>query len=210
MAVLPMFPLGSVLFPSLVLPLNVFEPRYRALVHDCLAGDPEFGVVLIERGSEVGGGDVRTQVGTVARMLQCEELPDGRFTLLTVGTHRFRVNAWLPDDPYPLADVDLWPDPDDGDPTLAPAAEAAVSMLRRVLALATEAGVAAVPSTVELADDPALISHQAAALSPLGPFDQQRLLAEPTAGARLETLRAMLVDAEAVLSMRLAGGDDPS
>jgi Lon protease-like protein len=210
MAVLPMFPLGSVLFPSLVLPLNVFEPRYRALVHDCLAGDPEFGVVLIERGSEVGGGDVRTKVGTVARMLQCEELPDGRFALLTVGTHRFRVNAWLPDDPYPLADVDLWPDPDDGDPALAPAADAAVAMLRRVLALATEVGVAAVPSTVELADDPALISHQAAALSPLGAFDQQRLLSEPTAGARLEALHAMLVDAEAVLSMRLAGGDDQS
>jgi len=80
--------------------------------------------------------------------------------------------------------------------------------LRRVLALATEAGVAAVPSTVELADDPALISHQAAALSPLGPFDQQRLLSEPTAGARLESLHSMLADAEAVLSMRLAGGDD--
>src|SRR5258706_4352154 len=140
MAVLPMFPLGSVLFPSLVLPLNVFEPRYRTLVHDCLAGDPEFGVVLIERGSEVGGGDVRTQVGTVARMLQCEELPDGRFTLLTVGTHRFRVNAWLPDDPYPLADVDLWPDPDDGDPALAPAAATAVSMLRRGPPPAHQAG----------------------------------------------------------------------
>ena len=59
MAVLPMFPLGTVLLPGAVLPLHVFEPRYRQLVQDCLAGEPEFGVVLIERGSEVGGGDQR-------------------------------------------------------------------------------------------------------------------------------------------------------
>ena len=55
-----MFPLGTVLFPTLILPLHVFEPRYRALVENCLAApQPEFGVVLIERGSEVGGDDVR-------------------------------------------------------------------------------------------------------------------------------------------------------
>ena len=60
---LPMFPLGTVLLPGAPLPLQVFEPRYRGLTHDCLAGVPEFGVVLIERGSEVGGGDVRTNVG---------------------------------------------------------------------------------------------------------------------------------------------------
>src|ERR1700704_3085588 len=135
MAVLPMFPLGSVLFPSLVLPLNVFEPRYRALVHDCLAGDPEFGVVLIERGSEVGGGDVRSRVGTVARIVQVGELPDGRFTLLTVGTRRVVVARWLPDDPFPLAEVRDWPD--DG-ATDGPAIDAVVSRLRRVLALKTE------------------------------------------------------------------------
>ena len=73
-----MFPLGTVLFPGAVLPLHVFEPRYRALVRDCLAGDREFGVVLIERGSEVGGGDVRVEVGTVARIVQVAEPPDGR------------------------------------------------------------------------------------------------------------------------------------
>ena len=62
-----MFPLGNVLFPHAQLPLHVFEPRYRALAETCLAGDGEFGVVLIERGSEVGGGDTRFSIGTVAR-----------------------------------------------------------------------------------------------------------------------------------------------
>ena len=88
-----MFPLGAVLFPSMVLPLHVFEPRYRALTRDCLAGDRRFGVVLIERGSEVGGGDVRFSVGTAAQIVEAAELPDGRFALGTVGVQRVRVRC---------------------------------------------------------------------------------------------------------------------
>ena len=109
-----MFPLGTVLFPYAVLPLHVFEPRYRALTEHCLAGDGCFGVVLIERGSEVGGGDTRFAVGTVARIARAGQLPDGRYVLATVGTQRFRVREWLPDDPYPLAEVDLLDDPGAG------------------------------------------------------------------------------------------------
>lgn len=66
---IPMFPLGTVLLPGAYLPLHVFEPRYRRLVQACLEGSPEFGVVLIERGSEVGGGERRFDVGCVARIL---------------------------------------------------------------------------------------------------------------------------------------------
>ena len=80
-----MFPLGTVLVPSLALPLHVFEGRYRALVRHCLAGDREFGVVLIERGSEVGGGDERFGVGTVARIAEAAQFPDGRWALITIG-----------------------------------------------------------------------------------------------------------------------------
>src|SRR3954447_12098654 len=105
MPVLPMFPLGSVLLPSVFLPLHVFEPRYRALTEHCLAGEREFGVVLIERGSEVGGGDVRSPVGTVARILEAVQFDDGRWALGVVGTRRVRVTAWLDDDPYPRAEV---------------------------------------------------------------------------------------------------------
>src|SRR5882757_6408667 len=78
-----MFPLGNVLFPHAQLPLHVFEPRYRALAETCLAGDGEFGVVLIERGSEVGGGDTRFSIGTVARIVAAGRLPDGRYLLAT-------------------------------------------------------------------------------------------------------------------------------
>src|SRR5258707_10636188 len=106
MPALPMFPLGSVLFPYALMPLHVFEPRYRQLVDRCLAGDGTFGVVLIERGSEVGGGDVRFDVGTRTRIHRAEQLDDGRWVLLTVGTERISVRRWLPDDPFPRAEIE--------------------------------------------------------------------------------------------------------
>src|SRR4051794_2814499 len=168
MPVRPMFPLGSVLLPGMVLPLHVFEPRYRALVRDCLDGDREFGVALIERGSEVGGGDIRAMAGTIAEILQAEEFDDGRWALVAVGTRRVRVQGWLPDDPYPVAEVDDWPDVPPRD--LADADEAyrdRVAALRRVLALAVELGAEADPM-VELSDDPVAGSYQIGVLAPLG------------------------------------------
>src|SRR4051812_43593478 len=88
--VLPMFPLNAVVFPGMALPLHVFEPRYRALTRHCLDTDRRFGSVLIERGSEVGGGDVRFDVGTCVRIVEADELPDGRWVLVAVGVERLR------------------------------------------------------------------------------------------------------------------------
>ena len=154
-----MFPLGTVLLPGGILPLHVFEPRYRQLVIDCLAdddGDPEFGVTMIERGWEVGGGDTRSDVGVVARMVQIEALPDGRYAVVAVGTRRIRVLAWLPDDPYPLADVDDWPDDEPDADGLSARVDATRVRLGEVLDLAVRAGdLRAVPE-LTLGDDPAV------------------------------------------------------
>ncbi|MDP1820002.1 MAG: LON peptidase substrate-binding domain-containing protein [Acidimicrobiales bacterium] len=202
---LPMFPLGSVLLPSVGLPLHVFELRYRALVRDCLAGDREFGVVLIERGSEVGGGDIRSDVGTVATIVEAEQLPDGRWGLLVVGTRRIRVEAWLPDDPYSQAEVAEWTD-DPVDERHAELLVDVVARLRRVLGLAAEAGDSSAPATIELSDDPVLAGYQAVAVAPLGALDRQRLLAAASPSARLLDLGALLDDAAEVLELRIAGG----
>jgi Lon protease-like protein len=202
---LPMFPLGSVLFPSVFLPLHVFEPRYRALVRQCLDGDHEFGVVLIERGSEVGGDDVRTSVGTVARIVEASELEDGRWVLGTVGTRRIRVQEWLPDDPFPRADIEDWDDVE-ASVDAQDAYTTVMSRLRRVLALKAELAEPAVDATIELSDEPGLGSLQAAAVAPIGPADQQRLLQADGPDERLRLLDILLSEESDYLAARLQMG----
>jgi Lon protease-like protein len=202
MAVVPMFPLGSVLVPGAVLPLHVFEERYRQLVRDCVeAEDHEFGVVLIDRGHEVGGGDVRRDVGTMARMVQVAELPDGRFAVVAVGVRRVRVTHWLPDDPYPRADVEDWNDLDEW---IDPDQLAAITQrARRTAAAAAELGDPTVEATSPLHDDAALAVHQLAGLAPLGAADVYDLLCQPGPRARLQLLDRMLADVEAAQAFRL-------
>ncbi len=102
---LAMFPLGTVLFPGGALPLHVFEPRYRSMMDEAMKGDRRFGVVLISRGSEVGGGDQRVDVGTETRIDEAQQLADGRWVLVATGVQRVSVASWLPEDPYPAAMV---------------------------------------------------------------------------------------------------------
>jgi uncharacterized protein len=199
-----MFPLGTVLFPHGVLPLHVFEPRYRVMTEHCLANDAQFGVVLIERGSEVGGGDHRCAVGTAARIVQAGRVDDGRWVLVTVGEHRVRVSHWLPDDPYPIAAVDVL------DEQGGPAAVALIPdigrALQRMLALRTELGEPGPGVDVVLADDPVRASFEACALAGLGPFDAQQLLEMDDTVERLTRLGALLDEETAVLQLRLAEG----
>lgn len=199
-----MFPLGTVLFPHAQLPLHVFEPRYRALAEACLAGDGEFGVVLIERGSEVGGGDSRFSVGTVARIVAAGRLPDGRYLLATEGVRRLRVREWLPDDPFPRAEVELLGElgsPADGRATR----DEVERLLKRVLAMAAELGDGPQSIDVALDDDPARAAFEAAAAAPIGPLDAQRLLELDDPGERLAQLESLLADCASMLELRLSG-----
>jgi Lon protease-like protein len=202
MAVMPMFPLGTVLLPGVVLPLHVFEPRYQQLVRDCVdATEHEFGVVLIARGSEVGGGDTRADVGVVATMLQVAALDGGRFAVVTVGTRRFRVTSWLADDPYPRADVEEWPDR----PVDVPAdrLEATAARARRCAGLAVEMGDRSSVPEGELTGEPSADSFLLAAISPFGPVDQYAALCAPDPLARLDVIDRLLDDVEAGLRFRL-------
>lgn len=187
-----MFPLSAVLFPGGLLPLHVFEPRYRAMVADCLAAEPhDFGVVLIARGSEVGGGETRTNVGTVAHIEALSRAEDGRYALLARGTRRLRVLRWLPDDPYPVADVEVLDD--SGAP--ATALEEAAAAVARVEALVSELGHASGDSGRWAAagggEDPVWALCRRL---PSGPLDRQRLLATDDAGDRLALLTEMAGD----------------
>jgi Lon protease-like protein len=208
MGVMPMFPLGHPLLPGAVLPLHVFEPRYRQMVKDILADDvnpPEFGVVMIERGREVGGGDARSAIGTIGRIIDMQVTDDGRYTVVAIGTDRLRVNAWLPDDPYPVADVDPWPDADANDSSVTPAMiDALHRRVRDINDIVRELGEMTPLPDAEISDDPHLAVYHLGSLAPLGPVDRQRMLAAPTLLARLDALSAALDDAAAVLEFRRA------
>ncbi len=202
---LPMFPLGTVLLPHMVLPLHIFEPRYRVLLHDVLDAEDsqrEFGVTLITRGHEVGGGDQRAEVGAVARILQAQELEDGRWIVVAVGTRRIRVQRWLPEDPYPVAEVEELPSA----PPATGAAELLTELepqLRRSLAMLSELGEEGVPSTFELANDPEEASWQAAVILPFNPYDAQRILETDEVTDRLRLISSLVADLDETLAFRL-------
>jgi uncharacterized protein len=195
MTAFPMFPLGSVLFPAMPLPLRVFEPRYLALLSDILPDEPsEFAVVLIERGSEVGGGEHRFTVGTVAQITELDTSEDF-VVLIAEGTRRVEVTRWLDDDPYPKAELReldelIWSD------ALVPLRNRAELAVRTLLELATELTGEGWPADIQLADDPIAACWQLAAVAPLGPLDQVELLASPDVATLLIRLIDFVAGAE--------------
>ncbi len=180
MPVMPMFPLTTVLLPAMPLPLRIFEERYLKLLGDLLGEEtPEFGVVLIARGPEVGGGEKRMDVGTIASVTNIGTT-EQFYGLESVGSRRFRVNAWLPDDPYPLADIDFIPDLI-WDDTLMPARVHLESKVRQLLAFASEFGDLQYGPDVEFSDDPMEACWQLAGVLPVGELDQLNLLGSQSA-----------------------------
>jgi Lon protease-like protein len=187
---LGMFPLSTVLFPHAEMPLHVFEPRYRALTADCLEGDARFGIVLIERGSEVGGGDQRSTMGTVAVITRAAALADGRWLLIVRGESLFRIDQWLGEEPYPLALVQTSEAVGD-DPVDPALLHRATQCIRRTRGLLAEQGdAAALPAETVFDDDPVVATWQLCAEAPLSTYDAQRILAAPSTGQRLELLIA--------------------
>lgn len=201
MAVLPQFPLGSVLFPTMVLPLHVFEPRYQALIRDVTEAEQTFGVVLIERGSEVGGDDQRSSFGTVAKIVEAQQFNDGRWAIITVGTERFKVIEWLEDDPYPRAEIEPWPDETTSEVDRTHY-ELIVAKFGRCMALASESGLNVGP-VPEALDDPELGSLQMSALAPVATMDKQALLGAPGTAERIRLLDQSLDDALELIHLRL-------
>jgi Lon protease-like protein len=189
-----MFPLGSVLFPHMPLRLRVFEERYLVMLSDLVkSDDPRFGVVLIERGVEVGGGEQRFGVGTAAEIGQIAA-EQGIVGLVAQGTSRFEVVEWLDDDPYPRAEVRpleelVW------DPALEALRAETEQLVRRTLALASEFAEDVWPSDVELAGEPVPALWQLAAIAPLTALDQVALLRTRTTEELLSRVSDLTRDA---------------
>ena len=192
---LPLFPLGTVLYPGLLLPLHVFEERYRQLIRDLLAG-PEprtFGVIAIREGRETGPDGILTlyEVGCTATVRQVTELDDGRYDLVTVGTQRFLLTGTDDTMPYLQGQVELLAEETGDESGAVMAARSVQDAFRTYLGALAERGVTQV-SVPELPGDPILLSYLVAASMVIDLRDKQALLAEPDALHRLVTERMLL------------------
>lgn len=193
---LPMFPLEWVLLPGEELSLRIFEMRYTVLVGDLMrSGDPRFGVVLIARGREVGGGEQRNDVGTMASITACTELGAGRYALRCLIGERIRVREWLVDDPYPRAEAEVWPDE-----TGKPLSDGQFRELEdRIVALHKQLAVArrrwGVPGRNAMLGgrrlrslDPTQRLYSLACRVPMGEADRYAVLAAPSLSDRMTVL----------------------
>jgi hypothetical protein len=192
---LPLFPLGSVLYPGLLLPLHIFEDRYQQLVRDLL-DEPEprrFGVIAIREGSETGASSVSAlyQIGCTATVRRISEREDGRFDVVTIGAERFRLRGLDYSRPYLQGEVDLLPE-ETGDEAAASAAVQTVQQaFRTYIDALTTRGVTQV-SLPQLPSEPISLSYLVAASIIADLQDRQVLLAEPDALRRLRAERALL------------------
>jgi Lon protease-like protein len=201
-----MFPLGSVLFPAMPLALRVFEERYLKMMGAILdEEEPQFGVVLIERGSEVGGGEQRFDVGTTAQLLEIEA-PNGPLQVLARGHRRFRVTAWVHEEPYPLAEVEFLDEFEATgiEPGLLAQTE---TVVRGTLEYLKELDLSLPwPTDIELETDEVLRAWQLAGIAPLGPLDHQDLLMSESLEVLVRTTAATVEDA--LETFRLTGQDE--
>ncbi len=204
-----MFPLEVAMLPGEELPLRIFEPRYSAMISDCLAGTGQFGVVLIQAGREVGGGDVRSDVGALARIVEHTDLGGGKFRLRSVLGERIRVTQWLDDAPYPRAQTESWPDeagPSITGDDIAGVEDTVMALFERI---ATARDAELPPREVllggpEPGQQPGDRLYALASRIPIGQADRYAVLAAPHASARLAALREAVETVAALVEFQLS------
>lgn len=205
-----MFPLGSVLLPGSRLPLHIFEDRYRTMIHDVLAAECCFGVTFITRGSEVGGGEERSTVGVMATIVEASRFEDGRWAIGAVADRRFRVTEWLPDDPYPRARIDWWPE-DVSDDRPVEGLDRLLDLIAVVSSMGEALGYAVPAVQRELPSDSVALSYALTSVSPLGPSDRFDLLCADGPRQRFDLLERRLIDQQVLFGAQISmeEGIDP-
>ncbi len=194
---LPMFPLNTVLFPGVTMPLHVFEDRYRALVHHLLTIPDKtlrvFGIVAIREGYEVGTHGVQSvhRIGTVAQMTSVTPQADGGFDIEVVGRQRLRLDSMDTSGPYLVGEVEVLPEEKDPGAAAVEEAQKAVSMFeayRKQLAEMRDTEAL----DINLPRDPTYLSYNLSATCPLTLKERQALLEADSARERLTMLRLSL------------------
>jgi Lon protease-like protein len=200
---LPLFPLNTVLFPGATLPLHIFEERYKLMIGHCLEKGQPFGVVLIRSGSEVGAPAQPFDVGTTARIVHVQELPEGRLNIISRGDQRFRILRLMQQHPYLMGEVELMACHEDDPAVVADLADTVASLFaeyyRLYLALSDQWSRA-----VAIPQDPTPLSDFVAARLSISLWAKQQLLETLSVRRRLEKEVEVLGEAIRELSGRLA------
>jgi Lon protease-like protein len=173
---LPLFPLNTVLFPGMPLPLHIFEDRYKQMIQDCLDQDLPFGVVLILHGREAHGPLAEPhRIGCTARILDVQTISDGHLDITTMGQHRFRIISLNYDSPYLVGEVEYYPMTADDPDKLTHPAHHLSRKVREYMNILNEVEQVDL-DTVNLPEDPLMLAHLAAVLLQTPPEDKQELL----------------------------------
>jgi uncharacterized protein len=212
---LPLFPLQTVLFPGMFLPLHIFEDRYQIMIRHCLATESAFGVALIRSGREVGGPAVPHPVGTTARIIRLDELEDGRLNLVALGEERFRIRELRTDLPYLQALTEPVHDSDLDDPDLPQLARETGAEFKRYIAMLLSFANRWIVD-FDMPAEPDVLSHYVATRLNVLPARKQRLVEMTTARGRLleeqEMMRREIAQMELLASAKTSadGTDRPS
>ncbi len=190
---IPLFPLNTVLFPGMPLPLHIFEPRYREMIAYCSEKEREFGVLLIRDGSEVGEPATPFEVGTLAKIVGVDRLADGRMNIVTVGTRRFHlVNLSTEKQSYVVGDVEPLEDEDAESPDASPLADEVSTLLQRYSAL-VQAALEQELTPLQPPSDPEDLSYLVGGTLRIQNRERQRLLEARSTIKRLEMEKEILV-----------------
>ncbi len=198
---LPLFPLNTVLFPGMALPLHIFEERYKAMIGDCIEREQPFGVVLIKSGKEAGGPAEPFDIGTTARVVKVEQLEEGRMNILTAGERRFETEEVTQRTPHLEGRIRLLEEEpgETSDEAMAEFREEYGEYLKNLSSLA-----GGWTSQAPMPRDPVTLSYSAAASLDIPLHVRQTLLESPTAGRRLERLLPMIKRGNKVLEQAVA------
>ena len=200
-----MFPLGSVLFPGGIMPLRIFEPRYLQLFSELTEEDSTFGTCLIEKGHEVGGQDSRFSYGTLCKITDLKELGQNQLAVQCLGIKRILVRKWLPDNPYPVAQIE---ELDEGENKDFQLKEEIIEELERCYVLLVQMGVIPAES-MDIKGLERIDLYTACALAPLGQLDKYKLLAAESENDRSRLLLSQITsERETLAAMSRLQGDE--
>jgi uncharacterized protein len=188
---LPLFPLNTVLFPGMPLPLHIFEPRYREMVQDCLDQQRPFGVVLIRDGVAEGGPVADPhKVGCVAEIIEVQHLEDGRLLLITIGQERFRILSLSHQLPYLMGSVEEMPFVPENEALLLAARQQLLPWLLEYLQILANAGQVEFDPG-QMPEDPEEMLYLAAAVLQIEAGQKQQFLESEKASVVLGQLTAV-------------------